>query len=86
VDRVNTAAGAGVFADRAAGSRSSLRRGVGDLVAGAGAAALVGGGRALVVRGRGAAGERVGEVDAAVEGAVGGGRGGGGEVAPGRYC
>ena len=45
---------------------------------------FVGGGRALVVRGRGAAGERVGEVDAAVEGAVGGGRGGGGEVAPAR--
>ena len=96
VDRVHPAAGASVLADRAAGRRSLLRRGVGDLVAGSRAAALedvveaqpvadfVGGGRTLVVGGRGAAGERVGEVDAAVEGAVGGGRGGGGEVAPAR--
>jgi hypothetical protein len=94
VDGVNTAARASVLADRAAGSRGSLRRGVADLVAGAGAAALedvveaepvadfVGGGGALVVGGGGAAGQGVGQVDAAVEGEVGGGRAGGGEVAP----
>jgi hypothetical protein len=94
VDGVDAAAGASVLADRAAGSRGSLRRGVADLVAGAGAAALedvveaepvadfVGGGGALVVGGGGAAGQGVGQVDAAVEGEVGGGRAGGGEVAP----
>ena len=94
VDRVDAAAGASVLADGAAGRRGALRRGVVDLVAGAGAAALedvveaepvadfVGGGRALVVRRRGAAGERVGQVDAAVEGEVRGGRAGGWEVAP----
>ena len=94
VDGVDAAAGASVLADGAAGRRGALRRGVVDLVAGAGAAALedvveaepvadfVGGGRALVVRRRGAAGERVGQVDAAVEGEVRGGRAGGWEVAP----
>jgi hypothetical protein len=98
VDRVNTAARASVLANRAAGSRGSLRRRVADLVAGAGAAALedvveaepvadfVGGGGALVVGGGGAAGQGVGQVDAAVEGEIGGGRVGGGEVAPGRIC
>jgi hypothetical protein len=94
VDGVDTAAGACVLADGAAGSGGSLGRGVADLVTSAGAAALedvveaepvadfVGGGGALVVGGGGAAGQGVCQVDAAVEGEVGGGRAGGGEVAP----
>jgi hypothetical protein len=94
VDGVDTAAGACVLADGAAGSSGSLGRGVADLVTSAGAAALedvveaepvadfVGGGGALVVGGGGAAGQGVCQVDAAVEGEVGGGRAGGGEVAP----
>jgi hypothetical protein len=94
VDGVNTAAGASVLANGAAGSGGSLGRGVADLVTGTGAAALedvveaepvadlVGGGGTLVVGGGSAAGQGVGQVDAAVEGEVGGGRAGGGEVAP----
>ena len=76
-------AGARIPCRRAAIRRRRLRSSVADKVARARAAALedvveaqpvadfVGGGRTLVVGGRGAAGERVGEVDAAVEGAVG---------------
>jgi hypothetical protein len=98
VDRVNTAAGASVLANGAAGSGGALRRGVADLVASAGAAALedvveaepvadfVGGGGTLVVRSGGAAGQGVCQVDATVEGKVGGGRASGGEVAPAKGC
>jgi len=94
MDRVDAAAGASVLANGAAGSGSALRRGVADLVASAGAAALedvveaepvadfVGGGGTLVVRSGGATGQGVCQVDAAVEGEVGGGRACGGEVAP----
>jgi len=94
VDGVDAAAGAGVLADGAARGRDALGRGVGDGVASAGAAALedvvetevvadlVDGGGTLVEASGGAAGEGVGEVDAAVEELVAGGGVGDGEVAP----
>jgi hypothetical protein len=95
VDRINAAAGARVLADGATRRSSLLGRSVGDGVAGGRAAALedvveaevvadfVDGGGALVEARGGAAGDGVGEVDAAVEEEVGGGGVGDGEVAPG---
>ena len=94
MDAVDAAAGARVLADGAAGRKSLLGRSVGDGVTRGRAAALedvveaevvadlVNGSGALVESGRGAAGEGVGEVDAAVEEEVGGGGVGAGEVAP----
>ena len=88
-------AGARVLANGAAGRKSLLGRSVGDGVTGGSAAALedvveaevvadfVDGGGALVEAGGGAAGDGVGEVDAAVEEEVAGRGVGDGEVAPG---
>ena len=95
VDRINAATRAGVLANGAAGRSSLLGRSVGDGVTGGSAAALedvveaevvadfVDGGGALVEAGGGAAGDGVGEVDAAVEEEVAGRGVGDGEVAPG---
>jgi len=86
VDRVNTATRASVLANRAAGSRGTLRRCVGDLVASTSAAALedvvetepvadfVGGSGTLVVRSGGSAGQGVCQVDTAIKSEVGGSR------------
>jgi len=98
VDGVDAAAGARVLADGAAGRSSLLGRSVGDGVAGGRAAALedvvetevvadlVNGSGTFVETSGGAAGEGVGEVDAAVEEEVGGGGVGDGEVAPEVGC
>lgn len=94
VDRINTTTRARVLANRATRRSRALGGSVGDGVAGGRAAALedvveaqvvadfVDGGGALVEAGGGAAGDRVGKVDAAVEEEVGGGGVGDGEVAP----
>ena len=95
MDGINTAAGARVLADGATRRSSLLGRSVGDGVAGGRAAALedvveaevvadfVDGGGALVEASGGAAGDGVGEVDAAVKEEVAGRGVGDGEVAPG---
>lgn len=95
MDRINTTTRAGVLADGATGRSSLLGRSVGDRVTRGSAAALedvveaevmadfVDGGGALVEARGGAAGDGVGEVDAAIEEEVGGGGVGDGEVAPG---
>jgi hypothetical protein len=83
VDRVDAAAGARVLADGAARRSSLLRRSVGDLVTGAGAAALedvveaepvanlMGGGCTLVEASGRSAGDGICKVDAAVQSQVG---------------
>jgi hypothetical protein len=94
VDGIDSTAGAGVLADGATRRSSLLGGSVGDGVAGGRAAALenvveaevvadfVDGGGAFVEASGGAAGDGVGEVDAAVEEEVGGCGVGDGEVAP----
>jgi len=94
VDGIDSTARAGVLADGATRRSSLLGGSVGDGVAGGRAAALenvveaevvadfVDGGGAFVEASGGAAGDGVGEVDAAVEEEVGGCGVGDGEVAP----